>query len=219
MRTIAFRREFVTITGTINAALLLSQILYWSRRTTKPGKWFYKSSSDWMEETGLTRHQLNSARSQLVRLNIVSEIRRGIPATVNFRLNFDILDELLELRCPKSGQLNVRKAANLLSVKPSSNSEMTSEMTPEKERRGPHSSRSARARARAVKEIFCPKVRYPESECEMELMLEECGIEYNPDYDGKFFYTMQRNGWCIRGEMVYDWPATYKARVEFATEH
>lgn len=211
MRTIAFHREFVTVTGTINAALLLSQILYWSGRTTKPGKWFYKSTPDWIEETGLTRHEIFAARRRLVGLNIVSEMRRGIPATVNFRLNLDILNELLALRCPKSGQLNVRKPDILLAENQQSNSEMTSDSSLKKKRRG-------RASRPAVEEIFCPKVRYPESEREMELMLEECGVEYCPDYDGNFFCVMQRNGWCIRGEMIYDWIATYKARVEHATE-
>jgi len=211
MRTIAFHREFVTITGTVNAALLLSQILYWSGRTTKPGKWFYKSSPDWMDETGLTRHELVAARRRLVALNIVSEMRRGIPATVNFRLNLDILNELLAGTSPESGNLVVRKPAIKLAEIRTTNPEMTSETTLKKERRG-HSLRSAEG------EIFCPKVKYPESEREMELMLEECGVEYSPDYDGNFFYTMQRNGWCIRGEMIYDWPATYAARVEHATQ-
>ncbi len=210
MRTIAFHREFVTVTGTVNAALLLSQILYWSNRTTKPGKWFYKSSADWMEETGLTRHGLLSARRRLVALNIVSEMRRGVPATINYRLNVDILNELIASSCPKSGKLEVRKPAILLSEKQQSIPEMTQERT--------HTRKGEGTSSRVpMEEIFCPKVRYPESEREMELMLEECGIEYTPDYDGNFFYTMERNGWCIRGEMIYDWPATYQARIEKAT--
>lgn len=40
------------------------------------------------------------------------------------------------------------------------------------------------------------------------------GIEYNSDYDGDFFTTMQRSHWTIRGQRVFDWIATYKARLE-----
>jgi hypothetical protein len=211
MRTIAFHREFVTVTGNVTSALLLSQICYWSKRTTKPGGWFYKSSSDWMAETGLTRHELISARRRLVDRNIVSEMRRGIPATVNFRLNADILNELLAAHCPEIGQPVIRKPDILLAGNQSSNPEMTTEMTQKKERRG-RSLQTARV------EIYSPKIKYPETEREMEFMLEECGAEYCPDYDGNFFYTMRKNGWCIRGEPIYDWVATYKARVEHATE-
>lgn len=211
MRTIAFHPEFVVITGSVNAALLLSQILYWSPRTKKAGGWFYKCTSDWMKETGLTRHQIVSARRRLVRINVISEMRRGIPATVNFRLNKDILAELLDSSCPKSGQPVVRKAANCTAEKRTTNSEMTSESTQNKERNGCYSANST--------EVYFPKIRYPDSEDEMASMLEHCGVEYNPDYDGRFFEQMDRNGWCINGEMVCDWIAVYQARVEKATTH
>jgi hypothetical protein len=62
--------------------------------------------------------------------------------------------------------------------------------------------------------VFVPKVRYPESEEEMHDTLERLGIEPNPDYDGNFFAQMQASGWTIHGEPVWDWPATYQARLE-----
>lgn len=40
------------------AALLLSQILYWSERTDDPDGWFAKSYDDWHEELGLTDRQV-----------------------------------------------------------------------------------------------------------------------------------------------------------------
>jgi len=61
---------------------------------------------------------------------------------------------------------------------------------------------------------FSQRIRYPDSKDEMIEMLEELGIEYNPDYDGNFFEQMQASDWTIRGEPIWDWPAVYKARLE-----
>jgi len=57
-------------------------------------------------------------------------------------------------------------------------------------------------------------VPYPESEEEMYITLGLYGIEGNPDYDGNFFEQMQASDWTIQGQPVWDWPATYKARLE-----
>ena len=40
------------------AALLLSQILYWSDRTSDPDGWFAKSYADWHDEVALTERQI-----------------------------------------------------------------------------------------------------------------------------------------------------------------
>lgn len=60
---------------------------------------------------------------------------------------------------------------------------------------------------------FSLRYEYPRTEEEMYATLETHGIEPNPDYDGNFFETMQRNGWTIRGERVFDWIETYVARL------
>jgi len=61
---------------------------------------------------------------------------------------------------------------------------------------------------------FSPRYAYPETEEEMIETLEAHEIEYNPDYDGQFFDTMTKCGWTIRGLPVYDWLATYEARLQ-----
>jgi hypothetical protein len=47
--------------GDIPAALLLSQILYWSDRTTDPDGWFAKSYDDWNAEISMTEYQIKRA--------------------------------------------------------------------------------------------------------------------------------------------------------------
>ena len=44
--------------GDHKAAILLSQILYWSDKTKDPDGWFYKSYADWQTETGLSEAQV-----------------------------------------------------------------------------------------------------------------------------------------------------------------
>lgn len=44
--------------------------------------------------------------------------------------------------------------------------------------------------------------------------LQHNAIEPNPDYDGNFFAVMEKSGWRIKGKPVFDWMATYKARLE-----
>jgi hypothetical protein len=90
-RPIAFHRAFVGLTGSVNAALMLSQALYWSKRTSDPDGWFYKTRDEWEEETGLTRYEQEGARGRLRKLSFWREELRGVPATLHFHLDEDAL--------------------------------------------------------------------------------------------------------------------------------
>lgn len=108
-RPIAFHRCLVDVCGSINAALMLSQMFYWSKRTTKSDFWFYKSRKEWEEETGLTRHEQDRARKALKDQGLILEKRSGMPATVHFKIDFKVcVDRLLQ-----TGNLDDRKAAIL----------------------------------------------------------------------------------------------------------
>ena len=50
---IAYHRIYATITGSVTSAVMLSQAMYWTPRTSDPHNWFYKTADDWQEETGL----------------------------------------------------------------------------------------------------------------------------------------------------------------------
>lgn len=53
-------RAFIKFTGSVDAALLLSQIIYWSDRNPD-GPWFFKSYKDWEDEIGLSKHKISRA--------------------------------------------------------------------------------------------------------------------------------------------------------------
>jgi len=93
-RTIAFQRSYVTITGSINAALMLSQAVYWTPKAKDPDGWFYKSAEDWEQEIGLTWEQQATARKKLRESGLWDE-RRG-DKTVFFKVQLNVLEKRLE---------------------------------------------------------------------------------------------------------------------------
>lgn len=94
-RPIAFHRCFAELGGSVNAGLMLSQAVYWSKRSTTKDGWFWKTAEEWTEETYLSRTEQATARKQLKRLACWQEELRGVPAKLFYRIDFDALDDLL----------------------------------------------------------------------------------------------------------------------------
>ena len=100
-QTITFHRVFVDITGSINAALMLSNAIYWTNRLPKERDgWFYKTKEEWEQETGLTREQQDKARKQLQECGLIETRRAKIPGddcitALWFRVDQDRLQDTL----------------------------------------------------------------------------------------------------------------------------
>ena len=86
-RPIAFHRCFVTLTGSVTAALMLSQALYWQQRAKSDDGWWFKTRDDWTEETGMARREQEGARKKLRNLGILQEDLRGVPATLWYKVD------------------------------------------------------------------------------------------------------------------------------------
>jgi hypothetical protein len=93
-RPIAFQRAFVRVTGSINAALMLSQAVYWTQRVSLEGGWFYTTQAEWEDETGLTRREQDGARKILLALGVLVEEKRGVPRKIFYQVQVDILRQL-----------------------------------------------------------------------------------------------------------------------------
>jgi len=109
-RPIAFHVSFARITGSVNAALFLSQAYYWANRTSDPDGWFYKTQEEWTAETYLSRREQEQARKILRQLGIVEEKLVGVPARLYYRINHQRTLELLEndkSACPFSATEDV----------------------------------------------------------------------------------------------------------------
>ena len=101
-KPIAFNRAFLRFGG-INAALMLSQAFYWQNQlkeaSRKEDGWWYHSSEDWLEETGLTQDMLASARTKLVEAGVLEYRVSGMPARSWYRVNGNnLMKQLLEYK-------------------------------------------------------------------------------------------------------------------------
>jgi hypothetical protein len=129
-RPIAYHRVFAKLTGSVKAAVMLSQAVYWQKRAKQQDGWWYKTAEEWEEETGLTRHEQDSARKACEKY-LKSDLR-SVPATLHWKvdedvLSADLLGEIGQTSLPKSGKQERGKAANI-----KRNAETTTETTSEK---------------------------------------------------------------------------------------
>lgn len=93
-RPIAFHPGFVKLTGSVNAALMLSQAFYWTKRTkAETDNWFYKSREQWENETCLNRREQENARKLLRATGFWEEERKGNPARMYYRINVQAFKE------------------------------------------------------------------------------------------------------------------------------
>lgn len=107
-RSIAFQRPFVALGVGVTGALMLSQAIYWSKRTKNPDRWFYKTQAEWEEETGMSRREQETARRKLKELGLIEEMKRGIPCRVFFRVDHLALYERL---CAHINQVRMAESA------------------------------------------------------------------------------------------------------------
>ena len=91
---VVLRMSYVKITGSVNAALLLSQCRYWQK--INQGKAFYHSQVQWQEEIGLGRYELEKARKKLKELGILKEWRHGTPPKLFYFINDAKVEELFD---------------------------------------------------------------------------------------------------------------------------
>jgi hypothetical protein len=93
---VAVRPSLVrALRGTGNAAILLSQLLYWSRRLSDRDGWFYQTQRRLEAQTGLGADAQRTATRLLVRLGILETRLRSAPATLHYRVRLEQLAALL----------------------------------------------------------------------------------------------------------------------------
>lgn len=92
---IAFNKHYVFIGCGINGALMLSQLVYWTARSRNDEGWIYKTHHEWTMETGLTRREQDTARKKLVELGFLTEIKKGVPCKVYFKVERENLYKAL----------------------------------------------------------------------------------------------------------------------------
>lgn len=92
-RPVAYYPSLARAVGSVTAALMLCQLLYW--HGVKSGATFYKSVSDLLGETGLSTREQETARKLLVACGAITAQRRGWPATWHYTVDMERIAQLL----------------------------------------------------------------------------------------------------------------------------
>lgn len=105
-RPIAFQPIFAEICEDLNAGLMLSQLWYWkdNKSAVQRGGWFYKTRSEWKEETFLSRFQQEQARKLLKKRKFIVESFHGSPPKLYFKVSFGHVIDAIIARLEQSQQ-------------------------------------------------------------------------------------------------------------------
>lgn len=87
-RVIAFHTSFARLGGSVNAGIFLSQLLYWTPKSSKNG-WVYKTKAEWENETLLSPKEVDGCRRVWKELGILEEMQpKGTDRTLFYRIDF-----------------------------------------------------------------------------------------------------------------------------------
>lgn len=81
--------------GSTNAALMLSQLLYWDGKGHRYDGWIFKTTKEMGYETGLTRYQIQTAEKILKKSGCIHTKVAGIPAKKHYLINQYAIVEML----------------------------------------------------------------------------------------------------------------------------
>jgi len=127
-RPIAVYPVYIKLTGSVNAGLLLSQIMYWYGAVN--GRTFYKSDAEIMEETMLSVNELRHAKARLKQMSFIKITLHGVPAKTHYTIDDKLLiSQINECSLVESTKLDKSKPRNYNSEINETNTENTTENT------------------------------------------------------------------------------------------
>ena len=135
-RPIAYHPDIARVAGGVKAGIFLSQLLYWSDKGKRGDGYIWKTQEELEDETALTRREQESARKILKSKGLIDEKLQGIPAKLYYKINTDILYDLLDAlyvqaSMHESAIQDATEAPNSDAPKRQSITESTSESTQE----------------------------------------------------------------------------------------
>lgn len=172
VNTLTIPRPFIDLcNGDHLAALLLSQILYWSDRTDDKDGWFSKSYLEWHEELAMTEYQVKRAVNgdkrnktkipALIDFGVETKLKpsnfHSGAATLHYRVNIKKLQEAVLNFVNNAVLDNVQNAPQtMLETPPKQCSELYTETTTE-------TKTEKKPRAKSPEVVASKSVRYPDN--------------------------------------------------------
>ena len=95
----------------IQAGILLSQLLYWQGKGKRVDGFIYKTADDIRSELGMTRSNQETAIKQLLSLGVIDYKLSQVPARRHFKVNIEKLHEVLP-SLKKTSKLNYPNPPN-----------------------------------------------------------------------------------------------------------
>lgn len=92
--------------GSVNAAVMLSQLIYWDGMGHRHDGYFFKTAEEMFYETGLSEDKQVTARKLLLKKQLIDTKLAGIPAKTHYYINTGKIVELLTTwRCEAGPEL------------------------------------------------------------------------------------------------------------------
>ncbi|MGE8519703.1 MAG: hypothetical protein ACN6OK_05615 [Alcaligenes faecalis] len=126
-RPIAYHPALARMVGGVNAAIFLSQLIYWDERMEDAELGVYKTAEQWEAETGLSVREQTTARRQLRDRGLITETHKRIEHKLYFKLDRDAFDRLIagvgEAGNPERQNVDSRNAETQFGNSESANTE------------------------------------------------------------------------------------------------
>lgn len=126
-RPIAYHPALARMVGGVNAAIFLSQLIYWDERMEDAELGVYKTAEQWEAETGLSVREQTTARRQLRDRGLITETHKRIEHKLYFKLDRDAFDRLIagagEAENPEQQNVDSRNAETQFGNSESANTE------------------------------------------------------------------------------------------------
>lgn len=126
-RPIAYHPALARMVGGVNAAIFLSQLIYWDERMEDAELGVYKTAEQWEAETGLSVREQTTARRQLRDRGLITETHKRIEHKLYFKLDRDAFDRLIagagEVENPEPQNVDSRNAETQFGNSESANTE------------------------------------------------------------------------------------------------
>ena len=118
-RRVAIYRCLIDITGSLKAAAMLSQLIYWTRVSKEVAErdgWIFKSIAQMEAETGLTVREQRTCKNRLLDTNLIQTCRKGVGAALAIKVNLDTVAEMIAKSSGTDDQLTLADLQNTSSL-------------------------------------------------------------------------------------------------------
>lgn len=107
-RPVAYHPILAKALGSVPAAVILSQGVYWWKIARKEGKeWFWVTADEWYNQTGVSEESQLTARRILKQSGFWEEKLIGLPAKMHYRIDVEILVAVISRYLDNGEQVTV----------------------------------------------------------------------------------------------------------------